>query len=434
MPRFAFAPWLLCGAVAACTATPGDDADAPCAAPVGTLAIQIAGLPEPLRGDVTVTTALGLEHVTASTERPLPGGDFSVTAEIVATDDPIVRTAYAPTIARSSRCTADAETVTVDVTYAPIATSGALWTNNANGDEPVLGFAATALATSGSPDATLAASTRAARGLTFDRLGNLWVIGGTTVDPTLNRYRADQVATTGREAEIELNVFGSPDCFPDGNAMAFDPDGNLWVSIPCADRVVRLTPAELAASGEVTPAVGVSAADVRDLAFDAHGNLWIAAGTLAMYGADRLGASITAPDQTIALAPTGDATEASAHHVAFDAEGNLWATVDANYNFARLDARQLDGRGARALVPDGHISVGVEALPDGIAFDESGDLWFAGAGNQIGMLTPAQQVTSSTYAAPTRATTILTSRDVGHAGDIAFYPAGPSLPLYHRLP
>jgi hypothetical protein len=59
--------------------------------------------------------------------------------------------------------------------------------------------------------------------LTFDAEGNLWTIGGTTVDPTLSRYAADSVGTAEGSGDIEIDISPDVGCFPRWNALALDP-------------------------------------------------------------------------------------------------------------------------------------------------------------------------------------------------------------------
>ena len=60
--------------------------------------------------------------------------------------------------------------------------------------------------------ADVAANTGGSDGFTFDRAGNIWVLGGTTADPPLARYAAALFATDGvkvPDVTIESPSFGS---------------------------------------------------------------------------------------------------------------------------------------------------------------------------------------------------------------------------------
>ena len=420
------------------TGAESDSGDACPESGSGMLEIAITGLPAGVTPSVTVTGPAGTEMPTGTSTLSLDGGTYTVTADIVVGPaDPIVRTAWAPTVEASGAsgvCVRDGETVTVDVTYAAIPTSGKLWSHG-TAPAPVVGFAAADLGASGSPEPAMAPLTRDAAAFTFDREGNLWIIGGTTTDPTLARYDADTVAAADRTAEIEVFVEGSG-CSPGAQALAFDADGNLWLAILCDDQVVRLTPDQLAASGTVTADVvlgGVTAP--KGLAFDAAGNLWVASDIgISQYEAAVLDASAAAPTLTLHIIATGDATAADPTALTFDASGDLWATVNANYNFARIAAPDLTGTGEADVVPAAYVSVGVSALPAGTAIDDSGALWFGATAGVVARLDPDQLTTSTTYAAPTMPAVRIMSDSVASSASVAFYPAAAGLPVFHGWP
>ena len=80
------------------------------------------------------------------------------------------------------------------------------------------------------------------------------------------------------------------------------------------------------------------------------------------------------------------------------------------------------------------ITLGVTALLERPAFDESGGLWMALAADRFGRLSPAQLGVSSGGGDPTEPETIITSPGMGNANRMALYPAPQDLPLYHRFP
>jgi sugar lactone lactonase YvrE len=86
-------------------------------------------------------------------------------------------------------------------------------------------------------------------------------------------------------------------------------------------------------------------------------------------------------------------------------------------------------RAASATVtPALQITLDVQALADGMAFDESGGLWFAYTQGKIARLSPAQLGASGTDTPET----IIASATLGSAGNVAFYPAPANLPLYAK--
>jgi sugar lactone lactonase YvrE len=438
-------PLLLLAPLTACGLDDADDRPVTC--PIGgagTLDVDARDLPAGITPIITITGPDGTRPLAGA--ELLPAGEYTLHAAVVTSPDPIVRTAYQPELVAESPsesgsdtgslCLGDGQRTTVGIRYRPIATSGKLWTSGGSGGSaPMLAFASQRLTTAGAPPASVAARTRSANGYTFDRHGNLWLLGGTTVDPTLIRYGAASLEDADHAGDVEIDVRGAWDCAGRGSGLAFDAQDNLWISFACADTVVRLTPADLAATGEVSPTVAITGvASPQGLAFDARGDLWIAGGAIHRIDAGRLGASVSSSDQVITLIASGSATAARAEALAFDRHGDLWATVEGNYNFARLRRSDLDGRGARDVAPSSYLSVGVNALPRAVAFDDSDDLWFAVARGQLGMLTPAGRAESTTYARPSSQVRLIASPDVGYAGDIAFFPAAAGLPLAHALP
>lgn len=404
----------------------------------GTLQIEVTGLPSGVTGRVT---ASGYGSTTgtvalATGANSIAGGSYElIPAPVAGPSHSIVRTAYEGSW--ETICVGGGKTASATIRYMPIATSGKLWTANGNNGEPLVGFDAALLAASGSPSATINARTRDTPTVTFDKDGNAWTIGGTTVDPTLNGYFASSLASAARTAQIEIDVAGTG-CSPGAQAIAFDSANNLWVAMGCQDRVVRISADQLGQFGSVTPTVVLTGLEFPSaLAFDAAGNLWVAAdgpsGTLHQYAASQLSAGATAPVQSISIIDTGTATAGTVEDLAFDAAGNLWANIEANYNFGKLTAAQLTGTGTRNVAPVNYISIGVSALPHAPALDESGRLWF-GTGATVGRLSVAQMSANTTYAAPTAAEVVLSSADLGAAQDVAFYPAPAGLPLRHRLP
>jgi hypothetical protein len=80
------------------------------------------------------------------------------------------------------------------------------------------------------------------------------------------------------------------------------------------------------------------------------------------------------------------------------------------------------------------VSLPAALRPGGLAFDDSGGLWLGGAPGTLARLAPDQLRTSSAPGVPAVPERVITSPDVGRAGNVAFYPAPRGLPLYHALP
>ena len=287
----------------------------------------------------------------------------------------------------------------------------------------------------------MTAGTRGGAGVTFDRNGNLWLRGQSKSDPALMRYSAAQRASTGNPiAERTINVNGL-DCVGPG-ALAFDPSGNLWMSLGCQGRIVRLTPAQLATSGLVTPSVQITGlTNPTGIAFDAAGNLWVGDQThLRRYDASRLGATITtAANLSVAFTtptpPAPGATALSAFHVAFRPNGELWVSSFEEKALYRFEASVVTATGTQIATPTRIVYLNQFTMPRGFAFDNAGGLFIAHEQSKLVRLAPTQLAVNSTPASPTvPQRTIATASILGFGDDVAIFPAPATTPLYHRAP
>ncbi len=406
----------------------------------GTLQLTVTGLPGSLPANVQVLGGGGTQIVNGTQTLELTTGTYTLgPPSVVAAPHPLFRTAYRPDGSIPPICIEKGKRSEATVTFAPVPSSGKLWTSNGSGGNtaPLLGFSAEVLGSSGSPAATVAAATGGAEGSAFDREGNLWVVGGTAGDPPVIMYASSTLGSSGpKTATVTLSGGPLEGGFPRARALAFDPTGNLWVSVGFNNKIVKYNQAQLPGGGSPTPPVEFTqdSQGPSGLAFDREGNLWVAlsgADKVGRYNASRLSASSTAaPDFVIEArtpppvignlsAPTG---------LAFDASGNLW--VSFNGTLARLTPADQSGSGTATITPAVQITLSVSALPDGLVFDESGNLWFAHSAGKFGRLN-ASQLTSSGTKDPD---IVISSPDVGYSGWFSFYPAPANLPLYHRLP
>ena len=233
------------------------------------------------------------------------------------------------------------------VAFAP---DGTIWITSAD-DNLLLGFAPSALATSGSKPATTvvvgtAGSLITPTGLAFDPFHRLWVAnhdGGTIV-----RFDPAQLAAAGSPTPaVVITVTGHP------TSLAFDAAGSLWVSDNESQQLVRYSAAQLAASGAPAPAtvideVNRSLMGPVGLAFDAAGKLWVAnlnRNTIVAYGADQLAAG-GSPVPRILISSIGGSFILPAG-LAFDDDGNLWV-VGAQGTLTEFVKADLVASGAPA--------------------------------------------------------------------------------------
>ncbi len=406
---------------------------------VGTLKVDVTGLPAGVAAKVKVTGPSGASELDASkTIADAPGGSYEVSATRVAGTDPIVRAAYEPKVSEATFCVEGKATKTVTVAYSEIASSHKLWLTNANNTTGELqGFAAADLVATGSPASAVAAKAPTGRAIAFDKEGNLWTIGGTVADAPIARFAAGDLGASGDKTPDRKIAYG-PSCSPGYTDLAFDPTGNLWITSACAKEVVRLTPAQLAATTPVSADVKVGGLDSpAGLAFDAAGNMWVAdqdKKRVLRFDAARLTASSTAAADLVIDPRAPGGGDLAPSSLAFDKDGNLWATSFGGNVIYKLTPSELSAKGEQTVTPSVQITASVTALLEGIAFDEGGGLWLTYENGKVARLAPAQLGTSSGPGAPTVPTTIVSSANIGSAVGLAFYPAPAALPLYAKLP
>ena len=128
-------------------------------------------------------------------------------------------------------------------------------------------------------------------GAAIDVHGNLWV--STFSTDSILEYSASELAASGTPTPAVV-ILEPSSSWPAG--LAFDANGNLWVANVGTNAVVEFAASQLASSGSPTPATTITAASSSllapaGLAFDANGNLWVsnaASTTVVEYKASQL--------------------------------------------------------------------------------------------------------------------------------------------------
>jgi hypothetical protein len=400
----------------------------------GEIEIRISGLPAGVDANLIIGGPLGSRSITEDTTFGEAAGPYVLTPGRVAAPDAIVRTLFDAAPVETEFCLEDGGTHRVELDYQPVATSHRLWTNNSNGTGNLLGFVASSLAASAEVAPTISAVAGAGKDVTFDSEGNLWSMGATTADPHLMRFPHALFAASGeKDADLRIDI-ADVSCLPAMRALAFARTGALWVST--CGRVVGLAAEDLAASGTLTPARVIEGLeDNGDLAFDSSQNLWITdADRVVRFGVERLEADITGgPDAELTIRDAADAGVLVASNLAFDRAGNLWVIDFGGNRVSKIASPDLEATGARSVVSEVTLTLGVAALLERPAFDESGGLWLALDQNRFGRLGPDQLGASTDSGAPIVPSTIITSPGMGNANRMAFYPAAADLPLHHHF-
>lgn len=392
----------------------------------GTLIVNIGGLPAGLDADVVVNGPGGSFNLDVNTSIPgLAAGAYTILAANVTQADSIADRIYRGTPPANAVCVRDGATRSVAVPHAQIPTSQKVWVGAGFYS---LGFATSQLGATATLAPNVTAGTRGGTGLLFDASGNLWVLGQTTSDPTLMRYPASALASTGNPLPDRSITISGVNCNGPGS-LTFDVAGNLWVSIGCQGRVIRLTPAQLGTSGTIVPTLQITnLTRPVGLVFNGLGDLWIADSThLRRFDAARLTASTAAAADLSASFTTPTPRVAgqfalSVRNLGVDSSGELWVSAAAQQVLYRVEAGVLGGTGTSATVVSRILYLTEFASPRGFAFDNSGALWVGYTQSTFARFGPAQLDASSTPAAPTTPGRIFASGNIlGFADDVGMY-------------
>ena len=307
--------------------------------------------------------------------------------------------------------------------------TGDLWAfNDGSGHHTAVKFSETTVAaaagsSSPTPAATLSATTTtlaSPRATAFDASGDLWV----GVQGAVDEYSPGQLASGGPlvpEVRIENAGFGRVD------ALAFDPTGDLWVGSATSGKLSELSPAQLTTGGALTPAHTVTLTAVTHvlaLVFDSAGNLWFSG---YMPTIERVG-DVSAADLTVQKGTETHSVGSTLNlafpdGLAFDEWGDLWVANATSGTVEEFTPRQLT---RTATAPAVILSSSATDLrgATGLAFDATGDLWVAArTGTALVKFTPAQLGSSGS---PIPAATIHgTSTGLSEPAGMAVWPRGP---------
>lgn len=416
------------------TPTPTPPPPKPTPDPRGTLNVDIQ--PNNFQdAKVIISGPSGVKSVTRDSSLKLNPGNYGVTVvgvrvprEIV---DDVVGVVDASTVVIVSRQT---KTVTADYSQTQ-AGAGSLWypvrdKGGANGQ--IHGFDRDQLKANfnGPGSVTLTGIGIEPINTTFDAGGNLWV--ALFKDNAVIKYNAEQLAVPGGSMAPDVTIS------TDGNGslngpvgLAFDRNGNLWVgnfnpSGPGHDSLVRFTPQQLAQSGQPTPAVKLQGF-VRPYgqAFDAAGNLWIgnngAGNVLRFPPAQQKNGGM--PDVTITK--TFNGVLANPRAPAFNSDGDLWVS---SAKTSQAAAYRFGSAGVATPVMTVNLKNAQGAAvpsPDGLAFDNEGNLWVAASDNSLYKY-EASNLADGANVKPT-----VTIRGFGTSRGVlfSFYPPALDLPL-----
>jgi len=248
-------------------------------------------------------------------------------------------------------------------------------------------------------------------GLAFDPSGNLWVVD--TSNDRVVEYKAP--FSTGEAASLVIGqasltannytVINSTS-LDSPYGLAFDSKGNMWVADLLNGRVLEYTTPfstheaaslvigepNLTTSNDEVSKTGLNAPN--SLAFDSGGNLWVVDGHRVLEYATPLAtheaASIVIGQNNFVNSSTVTTSTGTnlPNGLAFDSSGNLWladkmnnrvleyTTPFSTYEAASLVIGESDFTSASQPYPIKPTATGLDQ-PTGLAFDSSGNLWVA---------------------------------------------------------
>jgi sugar lactone lactonase YvrE len=148
--------------------------------------------------------------------------------------------------------------------------------------------------------------------LAFDRSGDLWVADETEIV----EFSASQLASSGNPLPVVTFSQGSAINPFRPTQLAFDRTGNLWFTDLIASAIFEFAVNQLGTSGTPTPAVTLSASGTSSpivyplaIAFDPQGNLWVSSdtNTVSEFKANQITTS-GSPSPAVTLSGTTMAT------------------------------------------------------------------------------------------------------------------------------
>jgi hypothetical protein len=232
----------------------------------------------------------------------------------------------------------------------------------------------------------------APQGVVFDAMNNLWVIdggNGSTIAPSLEEFTEAQLKNLKKDPMPTPNVqLTSAADFVFPQQAVFDASGNMWVSDSMANAVFVVTPAQLAAGGDIAFTTTIESTPpfngALGIVFAKNGNLWIANNgdtTIVEFNAGHLpaigsGLTTLAPDVT--LSDDGHGSIQGPWALVFDTAGDLWSSnANSPFTLVKFGPTQLTTTGSPTpgtTISPFEVKVSKKvndeslAAPNGIAF------------------------------------------------------------------
>jgi len=337
-----------------------------------------------------------VEVLGTDTLRGLAAGTYSVVSATATTQDPIVTPTDTGVVSGSPVTVAVNDTAALSITFNRVAGAGNLWViGGSAGHGTATGYTGSQLLA----NAPAGLSAGIADGVAvFDTAGNLWVASPS--GNSISEYTRPQLVQGGTPTPV-TTITGGGLSGPDG--LAFDRVAGLWVANGGGNTLVHYSAAQLAAGGAPTPDVVLSSAALSQptgLGFDAFGTLWVpnaTANTVIGFSAGQLAATGSPAPAVTINASAGSL--ASPQGVAFDQTGNLWVANATSSTIVRFSYAQQLSTGSPTPTLVFTLPAGTGS-PSSIAFDNSGDLWGTSIAGSALFQYSAPQITSGAAASP----------------------------------
>jgi streptogramin lyase len=408
----------------------------------GTIAITFdnSDVPENFEGDVSVTGPNGFSQTVRRSEGlVVPPGTYTVTANVVRVTGQVVDTVFEGDLESLVACceakqdvvVTSGETTTLGVEYDPVPSSNLLRLVGGIGAVPV----PKNVLESGLGDALPSRQVceQDARGAALDAKMNLWVACADT--GTLRQYTRLDFNPPSMAQTVTLPV-GTQ-----ARGVAVDKQGNVWVvDARESDRVLGYAKKDLdlKIGGALTPFATIDVpntiANVEDkaegIAFDKDGNLWVSTFTfndsLLKFDAAKLEQK---PEPSVILTfatfpfPGVNFSLFTPKSIAFDKDGNLWASNNVNKTVAKFSPPFVTGAPTPAL-----MLTNVGDNLGGIAFDNAGALWVSATGKLL-KYAPDKLVANGAVSVTPDVTLNVNLGEKVSAAAAVFTPAPLNLPL-----
>ncbi len=337
-----------------------------------------------------------------------PLGSYTITADSTERPDSIVgETVFTGSVVGSPAVVSAGDTAKVSVTYALDHERGALWASDVSNSVNEYGGAQ--LRTPGAIHRLATTPVGVSNGLAFDGNGDMWV--SHLYSDTLYAYT---VAARNSPSPIPISRTLDSPSLSVPEQMAFDSHGTLWVA-DFNKGLVGFSAVQVSTGGHnVTAAYSVVDTIVytqgmQAITFDSAGNAWVSeagADQLVEFSAAQLD---QAQPTTPAMRINSQFADPSA--LTFDTHGNLWVANELHYELDMFTPAQLAAGG----FPLPTIAINT-VRPAGLAWDNNGNLWVGDKDEgQLHEYTPAQ-LTASGNVTPAR---VITVAEV-QVGPIAF--------------